>query len=241
MKAYFQKLILISLCALPLPLLASDFTLDVSTQGQFTNAQHDHVDVKTRIGSIVNGWQLKPDGYRLGIALLREHEKREQSRLRWALIYQLKTMDINAKTKASLDAQLNQITATGRVLQVFNWDLIDFKPQQNRLLKEGDTFVAPIRPNTVRVAGAAKFTQLPFVSGKTVANYSPMISRLPGADKSYIWVITPDTKIRKIGVSYWNTQTAYLAPGSVLYVPLQGDDAFNQSLAALYAAQVLPY
>ncbi|MEL0638703.1 capsule biosynthesis GfcC family protein [Marinomonas sp. TI.3.20] len=241
MKAYFQKLILISLCLLPLRLMASDFTLDVSTKGQFTNAQHYQIGVETRIGSIVNNWQLKPDGYRLGIALLREHERREQSRLRWALIYQLKTMDINPKTKAALGAQLNQLVATGRVLQVFNWDLIDFKVKQNRLLKEGDAFVAPIRPHTVSVAGAAESTQLAFVGGKTVADYSAMISRLPGANKSFIWVASPDTNIRKIGVSYWNTQEAYLAPGSVLYVPLQGDDEFNESLVKLYAAQVLPY
>ncbi|MFM2484497.1 capsule biosynthesis GfcC family protein [Celerinatantimonas yamalensis] len=241
MRMDIQRLIIAALFALAFPAMAGDLSLDVSTQGQFVAPKMYHVIPKTRIAVLANSWQLKPDAYRLGIGLLRAQNKRDQSRLRWALLYQLKAMDINSDTRISLHQQVLKFAATGRVLQPFTWDIIDLKPEENRLLREGDIFVAPLRPDYVQVGGAAKQAKLAFVGHKTIADYMASITRLPGSDPSYVWVITPDTRIRKIGISYWNTQTAYLAPGSVLYVPLHGDKRFNQSMAQLYAAQILPY
>jgi len=238
---YFMMLLMVLLSAMALPVKAGDVALEISTKGQFVAPQTYQVDLTTRVASVVNAWRLKPEAYRLGIAMLREDEKREQSRMRWALEYQLKTMPIDPELKASLTEQVGRLVATGRVLKQFNWDLVEVKPKQNRLLKEGDTFIAPYRPTTVQISGAVKSHTMPFVGGKTVRQYVHQVIRLAGADPSVVWVIAPDANIRQIGVSYWNAQKAYLAPGSVIYVPLQGLQAFNRAMVTLYAAQVLPY
>ena len=238
---YLMMLLMALSSTMALPVKAGDVALEVSTKGQFVVPQTYQVDLTTRVASVVNAWRLTPEAYRLGIAILRESEKREQRRMRWALEYQLKTMAIDPELKASLTEQVNRLVATGRVLKQFNWELIDVKPKQNRLLKEGDTFVAPYRPTTVQIAGAVKNHSVPFVGGKTVRQYVHQVTRLTGGDPSIVWVITPDAKIRQIGVSYWNAQKAYLAPGSVIYVPLQDYPEFNYAMVTLFAAQVLPY
>lgn len=241
MKKLIQFLLLCWSMSLTAPAMAGDYTLDVSTQGQFVNPQTYHVLPGSRIAAVTSQWQLKKDAYPLGIALTREQDKREQSRVRWALQYRLQDMHLSVQTRRSLYHQITSFVATGRVLWQFDWDIVGIKPQQNRPLLQGDTFIAPKRPNRIIVGGAAKIAKLPFKGGMTVRDYMQSVQRLPGADPSDVWVITPDTKIRKIGVSYWNAQKAYLAPGSTIYVPLKGHPSFNDSMAQLYAAQILPY
>ncbi|CAG9297701.1 capsule biosynthesis GfcC family protein [Celerinatantimonas diazotrophica] len=241
MKKLTQRLLLCFWVGLVGYSHAGDYTLDVSTKGQFVKPQMYHVAPGTRIAAVSSHWQLKKDAYPLGIALTREQDKREQSRVRWALQYRLQDMHLASKTRTSLYRQITSFVVTGRVLWQFEWDIVGVKPQQNRPLLQGDTFIAPKRPSSIIVGGAAKIAKLPFKGGVTVRDYMQLVNRLPGADPSDVWVITPDTKIRKIGVSYWNAQKAYLAPGSVLYVPLSGHQDFNDSMAQLYAAQILPY
>lgn len=224
---------------------AGDMTLQVATQGQFIKPQIYNVSPGARLSEIADQWQLKARAYRLGISLLRVSQQRWQSRLRWALLYQLEDLTLNSQTKKSLHNQVIRFAATGRVLYQFNWDSIELNPKQNRPLKQGDVFIAPVRPDTISVGGAASQANLKFIPGQTVAAYIKDIKRLPGYDPSYVWVVTPDTHIRRIGVGYWNTQQAYLAPGSIIYVPLKSNFAhsfkkFNQSMMRLYAAQVLP-
>ncbi|MFM2482019.1 capsule biosynthesis GfcC family protein [Celerinatantimonas sp. YJH-8] len=226
--------------------VAGDMALQVMTQGQFVHPQTYQVPSKSRLATVINQWQLSPQAYRLGIALLRRDEQRWQNRLRWALLYQLDDGGFNTETRTSLHHQILKFVATGRVLERFDWDLVDLIPNQNRPLQQDDTFVAPLRPNTVSVGGAAESDSLPFVPGQTVAQYMNKINRLPGFDPSYVWVVSPDTTFYRVGVSYWNREQAYLAPGSVIYVPLKDTlfhhyQAFNQSMLRLYAAQELPH
>lgn len=227
------------------PFQLNDLTLSVSTRGQFVHPQTYQVVPGARLAAVANSWQLAPNAYRLGIALLRADQQRLQSRLRWALLYQLTDAKLDPETHRSLRDQVTQFVATGRVLRHFDWDVIELSPENNRPLKYGDVFVAPHRPDSIRVAGAVRETSLAYEPSKSVADYMAQIERLPGNDPSYVWVITPDTAIRRIGISYWNEQKAYLAPGSVLYVPLKSGftqkyPEFNQSMMQLYAAQVLP-
>lgn len=241
MKTLNQLFILCFSLGLVSAASAGDYTLDVSTQGQFVKPQTYHVPPGARIAALTSHWQLKKDAYPLGIALTREQDKLQQSRIRWALQYRLQDMHLASTTRTSFYRQITSFVATGRVLWQFDWDLVDIKPKQNRPLIQGDTFIAPKRPSSIIAGGAARIAKIPFKGGMTVRDYMQSVHRLPGADPSYVWVITPDTKIRKIGVSYWNAQKAYLAPGSVLYVPLSGHKDFNNSMAQLYAAQILPY
>ncbi|CAG8998553.1 MAG: hypothetical protein CENE_00504 [Candidatus Celerinatantimonas neptuna] len=243
----FQWIVFVclGLASLSFKVIAGDMTLQVATQGQFVKPQVYNVSSGARLSVIADQWQLKPGAYRLGISLLRVSQQRWQSRLRWALLYRLEDLELNSQTKKSLHNQVIRFAATGRVLYQFNWDSIELNPKQNRPLKQEDVFVAPVRPKTITVGGAAMQATLKFIPGLSVAKYMGNVRRLPGYDPSYVWVVTPDTHIRRIGVSYWNTQQAYLAPGSIIYVPLKSNFAhsykkFNQSMMRLYAAQVLP-
>lgn len=245
----FQKLIVrwgvySALLATPIA-QAGDLSLQAATEGQFQSPQIYNVLPGTRLNALANTWKLVPNAYRLGISLERMSQKPLQERARSSLLYQLPDMRIDEQTKASLKHQIESFKVTGRVLQAFDWDAIELRTQQNRLIRQGDVIVAPKRPNSIIIGGAAKVQKLSFKANRTVAEYVENIHRLDGADPSYVWVISPDTTRYKVGVSYWNTEKAYLAPGSAIYVPLKDTlfhsyQEFNQSMLRLYAAQELP-
>lgn len=224
---------------------AGDLTLQAATEGQFQSPQIFNVVPGTRINALAKAWQVTPDAYRLGIAYERMSQKPEQERERSALLYRLPDMKLAYETEKSLKEQLHQFKITGRVLRVFKWDALGSHPKLNRKIQQGDVVYAPKRPNTITVGGVARAQTLPFKVNKTVGEYVDQIERLPGYKPSYVWVISPNTERYKVKIDYWNTEKAYIAPGSVIYVPLKSTlfhnyQEFNQSMLSLYAAQELP-
>ncbi|QSX33625.1 capsule biosynthesis GfcC family protein [Shewanella avicenniae] len=197
-----------------------------------------------RIGNVVAATTNSTDAYLTGAAWIRQSAVLHQSARRLLLLSDLPKLKLAEALELSLQQQVQQLKATGRVVFPFDWQLLELKPEQNRHLAPADQFYVPARPTIIQVVGAVKPYSVPFEPGKTVAEYSAELKRLDGADLSYVWVIAPDTSMRKVGIAYWNTELAYLAPGSYLYVPVadggESLQAFQHSLRQLFSAQLLP-
>ncbi|KFZ36252.1 hypothetical protein HR45_17255 [Shewanella mangrovi] len=218
--------------------------MNVSVTGQVKLPPAVTFSMGDRIGKVVAASEYTQDAYLTGAAWIRQSFVLHQSARRLLLLSELPSLDLSPELAASFTQQIEQLQATGRVPVTFSWDLLELDPQQNRFLKQEDRFYVPTRPNTINIVGAVRPYSVAFVSGKTVADYAAELERLDGANPSYVWVIGPDTSIRKVGIAYWNTEQAYLAPGSYVYVPIDDDDEqlehFQQSLLQLFAAQLLP-
>lgn len=196
------------------------------------------------IGQLVSATIYAEDAYLTGAALIRNKYVLYQSARRLLLLSTLKELSLPESTMRELYAQISALKVTGRIPQQFDWDIVALSPAQNRQLIADDIFYVPRRPDDIKIVGAIKAHSVPFVAGKTVADYARAFTLLPDANKSEVWIIFPDTHIEKVGVAYWNQQHTYIAPGSYIYVPLaEGDEKlaeFQQSLRSLLATQILP-
>jgi hypothetical protein len=76
------------------------------------------------------------------------------------------------------------------------------------------------RPTSVFVWGVVKQRKILTHRGATpVTGYINEIERTSFADKSTVYVLQPDGKILKTGVSYWNHQNTELMPGATIFIP----------------------
>ncbi|MCH1920341.1 capsule biosynthesis GfcC family protein [Shewanella sp. A3A] len=218
--------------------------VNVTAMGQVQLPSSATFSTDDRIGKVVAAAIYQQHAYLTGAAWIRQSFVLHQSARRLLLLNELPNLQLDPALTSSLMQQIKQLRATGRVDVKFDWDLLELTSSQNRYLQQEDQFYVPTRPDTVRVVGAVAPYTVAFVANKTVADYAAELQRLPGADPSYVWVIEPDTSIRKVGIAYWNTEQAYLAPGSYIYVPIADDDQrleqFQQSLLQLFSAQLLP-
>ncbi|WP_028920566.1 capsule biosynthesis GfcC family protein [Pseudoxanthomonas suwonensis] len=194
------------------------------------------------------------EAYPLGAAVLRPSELAAQRRMKAGLQYDLDALAAAqlpgrvASQVAPLRTWLETLPVTGRVRIDMDPRRLELDRFSNRPAADGDRFVYPRRPHTIRVVGAvAGHCELVHVPLREAADYLRDCAPADSADRDWIYAIQPDGEVQRLGIGAWNRSEGHsLAPGALLYVPLDeraiGDVApgFNVGMAAFLATQHLP-
>lgn len=239
-----------------LPARAANLTVTVS--GRVAHPGVQQVASGSRLSDAVLQADVLPDAYPLGAAWLRPSLHRTQVRWKAGLLYEVGVLRGQARLDgnqmlaglaAKLEARWQSMPVTGRQRRT----LLDPRPLEistrDHLLANGDRIVYPPRPTTVRVVGAV--TQpctLPFVPMQAARNYREDCPLAAAADPDWLYVIQPDGRVTRRGIALWNRHgVQVLAPGAVVYVPVDPDElpasvreAFNHDAARFLSTQVLP-
>lgn len=194
--------------------------------------------------------------YPLGAALLRHDAVQAQARIRAGLLHDLDALASRADSASDLAGTavrlrewLASLPPTGRVPNTLLEPRgLEVDPEANRPLADGDRFVYPVRPATVRVVGAvSRHCELPHVALRGAAAYLGDCPPAAIADRDWVYAVQPDGHVQRLGIAAWNRSPAYpLAPGAVVYVPLSERELrgvaprFNRELAGFLATQPLP-
>lgn len=202
--------------------------------------------------------QPLPEAYLLGAAWLRPDLRVAQVRLQAGVLFDLGALQRRAHAEGRTDLAaaaatmrhwLATLPITGRqVPALLDPRVVEVNAAQNHLLADGDQLFYPSRPSTVRVVGAVRQACiLPHVPLQDARRYLAACPAGPAADRDDIYVIEPDGQVFVQGIAPWNRSTPLaLAPGAIIYVPLQQrmaakvDAGLNHDIAALLATQVLP-
>lgn len=202
--------------------------------------------------------QVQPRAYVLGAAWLRADHVVAQVRLKAGVLFDLGQLGIRAlkhrqmalATAASgLRSWLAHLPVTGRVPALLDPRAIQVTAAQNWPLHPGDRLDYPLRPTTIRIVGAVEqpctIPLQPMQDARRYLAACPAIAR--AADPDWLYVIQPDGRVFRRGVALWNRSVPMaLAPGAILYVPLDAraakavDPTLNHDVAAFLATQVLP-
>ncbi|WP_058835986.1 capsule biosynthesis GfcC family protein [Luteimonas abyssi] len=189
--------------------------------------------------------------YLLGAALLTRSALATQVRERAGLLHDLGMLEAaypEVAGLARLHARIRALPATGRVPAMLEPRGLEVDPPANRPLHDGDRFVFPLRPRTVRLDGALEAAcEVPHVALRDARAYLDTCPPLAQADRDWLYAIQPDGHVERLGTAPWNRSAAYpLAPGAVLYVPISEAavrdvaPGVNAAMAAFLATQPLP-
>jgi len=195
------------------------------------------------------------EAYPLGAALLRADAEVEQRRLKAGLLYELEVLATFPEISAEVAARavvlrdwLDALPVTGRVHVELDPRRLELDLASNRRLASGDRFVYPPRPTTIQVVGAvSEPCTLAHVPLRSAIDYLRECLPVAGADRELLFAIQPDGTVQRLGTALWNRSAPQaLAPGAVLYVPLDEREVservpeFNDELARFIATQLLP-
>ena len=125
----------------------------------------------------------------------------------------------DAAAITALRQQLQALNVTGRQFVKLEPDIVRLSRRRNPPLEgQYSLWVGP-QPATVTVFGlVSRPGKMAFTPGKDVASYLDEMSNLPGADRSYAWVVYPDGRQQKAPVAYWNKRHVEPMPGSTIFV-----------------------
>lgn len=209
-----------------------------------------------RLLDVISAAQPDAQSYWLGAAWLHRSLEDQQTRLKAAVLFDLKLLQrvalVNGhQTRAALSArlqeQVTQLPVTGRRVAMLDPIALEVGFALNALLDDGDRLIYPARPTTVQVWGAvAQPCHVAYVDGQDARVYARHCAILSDAERDYLWLIQPDGQVRRVGVAAWNLEEGVMpAPGSRILVPIRSDDLetptpeLNQQLAEFLATQPL--
>lgn len=251
-----RLLLALSVPGMALPGLAAAAVanpLPVTVEGQVAHPGAQSLPAGARLVQALEQAAPLPTAYLLGGALLRERERTPQLRLKAGLEHDLQQWQAGGEDTALaqaariLQAQLAPLPVTGRVMpQSLELRWLQVRAEENRPLEAGDRLALPARPTQVRVLGVvARPCTLAHVPLRAARDYLAACPPLAAADKDRVYVIQPDGQVFERGIALWNREDPLpLAPGAVLYVPLDArtarvlDPQFNAEYARFLATQV---
>jgi len=193
--------------------------------------------------------------YPLGAAVLRPSALPEQRRRKAGVAYDLEAIGrdpgvaVAMQVRASVLRQwLDALPVTGRVPVQLDARRLEVDVRSNRILAEGDRFVYPRRPATIRIVGA--------VTQSCTLAHEPLRDAIEylrdcaidraAADRNILYVIQPDGRVQPLGIAPWNRSAPQaLAPGAMVYVPLDeaalgaAGASLNRDVADFLATQPL--
>ncbi|WP_024868964.1 capsule biosynthesis GfcC family protein [Pseudoxanthomonas suwonensis] len=194
------------------------------------------------------------EAYPLGGAVLRPSELAAQQRLKAGLEYDLEALAATrlptgiATQVPRLQAWLKTLPVTGRIRADMDPRRLELDRSSNRPAADGDRFVYPRRPRTIRVVGSVAVPcELAHTPLREAAGYLRDCTIAAGADRDWVYAIQPDGEVQRLGIAPWNRSNGQaLAPGALVYVPLderalrEVAPDFNADMAAFLATQYLP-
>lgn len=227
----------------------------VSVEGAVAHPGTRELPPSARFSDAVLAAAPTPGAYVLGASVLRRDALAAQTRARAGLLYDLQALADDPRSEpaaAALARRLQRwiegLPATGRVTGRLEPRALEVDLDANRPLAEGDRFVYPSRPATVRIAGAVAQDCAPaHVPLRDARDYLRDCAPDAAADRDWLYAIQPDGHVERLGIAPWNRSAAYpLAPGAWLYVPLSERAVrrvapdLNRALADFLATQPLP-
>lgn len=132
--------------------------------------------------------------------------KQEYESLYQNIVSQIESWEVGDRVKIKIDFELARISA-----------------KHNPRMENGQykIFLAK-RPTTLYVFGAVKNAfELPYRNNTCVEDIISSMEFTAVAAKSYVYLISPQGKVDKSPIAYWNSQCTLPMPGSMIYVPLQ--------------------
>ncbi|VVO71526.1 hypothetical protein PS862_01362 [Pseudomonas fluorescens] len=228
----------------------------VTVAGDVLNAGSVTLVPGARLLDVVNQARPNVESYWLAAAWLHQPLLEQQNRLKAGVLFDLKMLQRGALLKqqgtlAALAARLyedvNRLPVTGRRVAVLDPIALEVGFARNYLVNEGDQLIYPARPNTVTVLGAvAQPCALPYRASLQASEYLDNCLPLPEAEADYLWLISPDGQVKRIGIAGWNREDGvYAVAGSRILVPVRNNDPdlptpeLNEQLALFLATQPL--
>ena len=119
--------------------------------------------------------------------------------------------------------QLENWEVADRIAIEIDFELARISPKNNPLIEDGlYQILLSKRPTNIQVFGALDSElDLPYINNTCVEDIISKIALSDYADKSYVYVISLQGQIEKSPIAYWNNKCTILAPGSLIYIPLQ--------------------
>ncbi|MEF8765896.1 MULTISPECIES: capsule biosynthesis GfcC family protein [Stenotrophomonas] len=227
--------------------------IGVEAVGHVRNPGAHTLPAQARLSAAALAAAPDTEAYMPAASLLRQRSLLPQTRLKAGLLFDLETLASQqnapelAEAAALLARELGDLPVTGREPQLLDPRRLEASASENRPALAGDRVVYPGRPETVQVVGAvAKPCKLQHQATLDARSYRNACALLPAASRDDLYVIQPDGNVQQLGVALWNRSTpVYLAPGAVIYVPLDAAKIrtiapdVNEDAVRFLATQVL--
>jgi len=163
----------------------------------------------------------------------------------------LTQFDRGSNTYKALNSLYEQVaawTVSTRLNMAISYNRSRLFFEDNPMFKRGKYWLRlNERPRLVHFSGAiVKPGAYEHQSDTSVYTTSHNIAKLKGADKNFVYVISPVGKIEQKGIAYWNLDFSQLMPGSQVYIPIASApfsnqiNQLNKRVAALAVNRVLP-
>lgn len=127
-----------------------------------------------------------------------------------------------AAATAQLQQQISQWQLAEQLLLPLDPDRVRAKPELNPMLAAGHYLLqVSTRPTRLSVTGLARDKSLPLINATDAADYGRLLTRLPGASTSFIYILPAARAAIVAQTGIWNHQPQQVAPGAVLFVPFE--------------------
>lgn len=119
--------------------------------------------------------------------------------------------------------QLETWKIADRIRIEIDFELARVSPKNNPLIENGlYRILLSKRPTNIHVFGALNNElNLPYNNNTCIEEIMSKITLSEYADKSFVYLVSPQGRINKSPIAYWNNKCTILMPGSLVYVPLQ--------------------
>jgi hypothetical protein len=200
------------------------------------------------LGERLSDWLLRQPAnihaYPLGLSWQVLAEEDVQAGTKAALQAQLHaTSGVNRTAKAGLAKLIGSLPVTGRI-ELPNSDArwLQAHPNQDPILEAGQRVVLPNRADTVTViASDGRRCSPTHQPGLEARSYLQACDLMRPYQIDRAWVIQPNGKISNFGIASWNAQAQdELAPGALIWAPERSGDwrqEFSQLFAEFLATQ----
>jgi membrane-associated phospholipid phosphatase len=199
-----------------------------------------------RAGERLSEWLLRQQlsqAYAPGLMWQVPEERPAQEVLKNTLLGQLAQGRVGTADRARLSSWLSSLPVTGRVaLAIPDGRWLQAHPDQDPVLKPGQTLRLPPRPATVTVVlEDGRLCRVTHVSGALARGYLQACLGDEAKAADTAWLAQADGRSRRFGMASWNEQAQDApAPGAWLWAPRRDsglDEAFSDGLIRFLASQ----
>ncbi|MCU7554813.1 capsule biosynthesis GfcC family protein [Alteromonas sp. ASW11-19] len=165
-----------------------------------------------------------------------------------ALLAQASPQDDDYLVLSAMAEQITAWSVADRIDVAVNYNEARLFVDHNPQFTDGNYLVRlTARPDDVHLVGAViRPGSYAHTANTSIPDYLERLRTLEGAERDYVYVVTPAGQVEKVGIAYWNASYAQLAPGSQLIVPLASSvwspakTSLNKKIAQLAVHRVLP-
>lgn len=219
---------------------------EVQAIGQFSQPGQFAYQSGLRLKGLLLKANPKRTAYLPGLSIERLSAKKRQAQHKRHLLSVLSSLTLLSRDAKELKIFIESLPITGRMILPVRLDAVFAMPQTDPQLHPRDKVFISSVPQTIAIVGWGGNLVVPFESHKLVSDYVSAAPKSKYADKSYAYLIKPDGKVKRVRVAYWNNQNQRLAPGSIIYLPIDQkylkseNQSFNWAVAQFLSTQRVP-